>query len=722
MTLLFVPSAARTWRHAQVALWVAASMAACGGGGGSATPAPVVPPTENPQDAALSASKPGELVAYFQERLRLRAERGVSVGAYNESSTTGAAVTLAAPVVASASSASNASMAKADVSGTTVQEAGVDEEDWLKTDGTMVFSMAKDHAGTEKLLAHTRLMSGSATVTISLAASLPLGTGTQASGMLYAASAKRIVVLGSNAQSYGVPIPVPMLASTAGATAVALSGGAAALIAPNLSNASNASSPAFYTYSKPQITLRIINTTAAASGALAVEQSISIDGAVVGSRLIGNTLYLVSRHAPNVSADLLPTSASAADRQAAIAKLSAAEILPTISVGGVTDTLVKDTDCFIQSKNAALDIQISSITAIDLASPTLARKSSCFAGGSESIYVSLQSIYLATTRYTPNVETINGTTRQLYSTSVSTDIHKFSINGPDAAYKGSGSVAGHLGWDAAKKPYRMGEHKGDLRVLSFTGERGWFGDAAPVNTANASPAKLTVLREAAGVLSTLSVLPNSKRPAAIGLEGEQVYAVRFVDARAYVVTFRRTDPLYVLDLANPSDPLVAGVLKAPGFSDYLIPLGDSLLLGVGKDASDSGLVQGVKVALFDVANPAAPTELASRSIGKRGSTSGLDFSSHGINILQTNGVARIALPVRVNDKADYTPGLQSLYRWEVDLTAKSLADKPSVETADFSTLGASAAYNQFDMARERSVQIGDAVFQLSGGVLGSFAW
>ena len=662
-------------------------------------------------------------MAYFQERLRLRAERGVSVGA-NESVAIGVPVTLAAPVVvaasSSASSTANAGAAKSDVSGTLLQEAGVDEEDWLKTDGSMLFSLAKDSSGAEKIFAHRKMpsaaTSGSATVSISLVASLPLGTGAARTGMLYAASANRIAILGSKTQAYGVVMPqvAGVVGSASGSAAPSVGSSAVGVGAINASS--------YYNYSKPQITISIINTSAAGSGTLALAQSMEIDGAVVGSRLIGNTLYLVSHHAPTVSADLLLASASVADRQAAIAKLAATELLPTISMGGVTETLVKDTDCFIQSKNAALDIQITSITAIDLASPTLARKSSCFAGGSESVYVSPQSLYLATTRYAASTEMRNGTTVQLYSASISTDIHKFAISGLDAAYKGSGSVAGHLGWDASKKPYRMGEHNGDLRVLSFTGERGWLGDAAPASTANASPAKLTVLREAAGVLNAVSVLPNSKRPEAIGLEGEQVYAVRFVGARAYVVTFRRTDPLYVLDLGNPADPFIAGVLKAPGYSDYLIPLSDGLLLGVGKDATDSGLVQGVKVALFDVANPAAPKELASRSIGKRGSTSGLDYSPHGINILQTHGVARIALPVRVNDKTDYTPGMQSLYRWEVDLTAKSLTDKPSVQTADFSQLGASAAYNQFDMARERSVQIGDAVFQLSGGVLGALAW
>jgi uncharacterized secreted protein with C-terminal beta-propeller domain len=217
-------------------------------------------------------------------------------------------------------------------------------------------------------------------------------------------------------------------------------------------------------------------------------------------------------------------------------------------------------------------------------------------------------------------------------------------------------------------------------------------------------------------------LPNAQRPAPIGIAGEQVYAVRFVGSRAYVVTFRRTDPLYVLDLANPTDPLIAGELKAPGFSDYLVPLGDALLLGVGKDANDAGLVQGVKVALFDVSNPAAPKELAQRLIGKRGSTSALDYSPHGINVLQTNGTARIALPVRVNHLADFTPGYQALYRYEVELGVKQLVDKPIAQSADFALLGANAAYGQFDMARERSVQVGDYFYHLSGGLLTASAW
>jgi hypothetical protein len=238
----------------------------------------------------------------------------------------------------------------------------------------------------------------------------------------------------------------------------------------------------------------------------------------------------------------------------------------------------------------------------------------------------------------------------------------------------------------------------------------------------ASPAQLSVLREAASGMAVVASLPNAQRPAPIGLAGEQVYAVRFLGARAYVVTFRRTDPLYVLDLANPLDPRLAGELKTPGFSDYLIPLGDSLLLGVGKDATDNGLLQGVKVALIDVSNPALPKQLAQRLIGMRGSTSALDYSPHGIGVLLTAGRARIALPVRVNDKTDYQPGYQALFRYEVDLASKQLIDKPLVQSADFASLDVGAAYSTFAMTRERSVQIGDFYYYLTGGALLSGAW
>ncbi|MYI56275.1 MAG: hypothetical protein F4062_04475, partial [Acidimicrobiia bacterium] len=79
--------------------------------------------------------------------------------------------------------------------------------------------------------------------------------------------------------------------------------------------------------------------------------------------------------------------------------------------------------------------------------------------------------------------------------------------------------------------------------------------------------------------------------------------------RAYVVTFRQVDPLYVVDLADPTQPAVLGELKIPGYSAYLHPVGDGLLVGIGRDADDDGRIRGFKASLFDVSDPADPREM-----------------------------------------------------------------------------------------------------------------
>jgi hypothetical protein len=163
------------------------------------------------------------------------------------------------------------------------------------------------------------------------------------------------------------------------------------------------------------------------------------------------------------------------------------------------------------------------------------------------------------------------------------------------------------------------------------------------------------------VLRTVSSLPNERRTAPIGKAGEQVHAVRFVEDRAYVVTFRRTDPVYAIDLSDPTDPRLLGALEVPGFSDRLYPLGANLLLGVGHDSqswNDIDYTTGVLVSLLDVRDPTRPRELARRVIGERGSMSASDFSPHGTAIERDGGRVRIALPVSVHAGAplDVWPG------------------------------------------------------------------
>jgi Beta propeller domain len=331
-------------------------------------------------------------------------------------------------------------------------------------------------------------------------------------------------------------------------------------------------------------------------------------------------------------------------------------------------------------------------------------------GGSEAVYMSLNNLYIATTRWSYPT----GAANLVFPSDILTDIHKFALVGGSVSYRGTGSVDGHLGWDPQRKSYRLSEHNGDLRVLSFTGSFGWF-TLQDAQTVAPSPAKLTVLRERSSdqTLQTVATLPNSARPAHIGKAGEQVYAVRFLGERAYVVTFRRTDPLYALDLSNPADPKTVGELEVAGFSDYLFPLPNNLLLGVGRDADSGGRITGLKVALFDVANPAALAQRGTLTLGTEGSASALDSSRHGLNLLLKNNVARVALPVTLatTPYANWQHGLQKL---EVDTQARTLRTLGLAAPADNTTPAS--------LGLERSVQIGDNLYHLNNGALSGYGW
>jgi hypothetical protein len=116
---------------------------------------------------------------------------------------------------------------------------------------------------------------------------------------------------------------------------------------------------------------------------------------------------------------------------------------------------------------------------------------------------------------------------------------------------------------------------------------------------------VTVLTESEGRLVTTGMVGDLGR-------GERIYALCFQGPVGYVVTFRQTDPLYTLDLANPARPLAVGELKINGYSAYLHAFGDGLLLGIGQDATNTGQRLGAQVSLFDMSDPAQPRGLAQR--------------------------------------------------------------------------------------------------------------
>jgi hypothetical protein len=161
-------------------------------------------------------------------------------------------------------------------------------------------------------------------------------------------------------------------------------------------------------------------------------------------------------------------------------------------------------------------------------------------------------------------------------------LYAFELDGTDATYVASGVVDGEI-----EDRWSMDEHDGVLRVaVGPSHETGNFNS-------------VLLLREDGTDLEEIGRVDK------LG-EGEEIKAVRWFDSLAIVVTFRQVDPLYAIDLADPESPALLGELKIPGFSEYLHPLSGDRLIGLGQDATLSGMLRGAQAAVFDVSDLADP--------------------------------------------------------------------------------------------------------------------
>ena len=165
----------------------------------------------------------------------------------------------------------------------------------------------------------------------------------------------------------------------------------------------------------------------------------------------------------------------------------------------------------------------------------------------------------------------------------------------ETAYVGSGEVPGYL-----LNQWSLSEHEGTLRAATTS--------MPPWDERRQVRERVRTLQERDGRLVQVGSVGGLGR-------GERIYAVRYIGDTGFVVTFRQVDPLYTLDLSDPAAPRVAGELKVPGYSAYLHPLGDGLLLGVGQDATEEGRRTGVQLSLFDVSNLAKPVRLDQHAVG-----------------------------------------------------------------------------------------------------------
>jgi hypothetical protein len=416
--------------------------------------------------------------------------------------------------------------------------------------------------------------------------------------------------------------------------------------------------------------------------------SLELDGSYINSRRIGNILYVVTRFTPSFP-ELITHAETQAERESnlqLIENLDVNELLPVVLYqDGTTRNLVTTDNCFLppitDTEQSVYYPTLTTITAISLNNPSDIT-SVCLTDGIQGMHMSLNAIYLAA---------LDSSLPGVLGYYDNTLIHKFSISDAAPAYICSGRVSGSF-W--GNPTYLMGEHNGNLTTVT-TRQNHLTGRFEH---------QLTILGESATEefsLVQLGQIPNDSNSATIGKPGEQIYASRILGDRAYIVTFEQIDPVYVIDLSDPGQPEILGELEIPGFSTYLHPVSDNLLLGVGRNTDmvdGRQFFQGINVRLFDVSNPAELSVLSDISIGRRGTETPVSWDPHAFTILSdpATGMHRFTLPVRLHgahvaeDPAlfpwNYYPWThEALHLFEIDAGTQGMTAVGRVIANDFTS-------------------------------------
>ena len=438
---------------------------------------------------------------------------------------------------------------------------------------------------------------------------------------------------------------------------------------------------------------------------------IDIEGGFINSRKKGDTVYLVARHTPTAEGfHYYPSDDEmVAENQAILDELTIEDILPRVSINGTESALLNATDCSItdqahsSSPARSYTPTMTLLIAIDLqpanSEQPVVSQAVCYMEPTSGIYVSENAIYLTQVDYS------NSTPR--------TFIHKYAFSSDttgesveEISYAGSGVVDGTI--SGSSSDFRINEYADHLRLVTTR-----FTD----DTSDLFDHNLFVLAQSdtAPELNIVATLPSEERPAEIGKPNEDLYGVRFLGDTLYLVTFERTDPLYVLDLSEATDPAIAGELTVPGFSDFLHPVSSELLLGLGQDEN-----RAVKLELFNVASIANPYSLGTVTLAPEASWSHSEarYNHHAFTyqaISESTDRFSVPLSLGIYDEVEGYAEEDRLYLFEIE-------GKQTPELGSIAEVGYIRAESQWWESLQRAVFDGDAVYFINGSSVWSALW
>lgn len=345
------------------------------------------------------------------------------------------------------------------------------------------------------------------------------------------------------------------------------------------------------------------------------ERKIEIEGNYVSSRMIGDNIYFVGNK-----------SIYSYD----VARYNIKDLNEDYFKPSYTDTIKSSEEKLINFNDIYYFENIENLNYLTLAGFNLKANEEAdiktFLGAGENIYSSTKNMYVVKSKsvYDANTNTYLGR---------DTKILKFNFENGKINFKAEANIEG-----AINNQFSMDEYNGYFRIATTIGKT-WSMDEDTTNSIYILDDKLKEVGRLDGIAP-----------------GEKIYSVRYEKEKAYVVTFKEIDPLFVIDLSNVNNPKILGELKIPGYSTYLHPYDDTHIIGFGYDtktnSSGTGIQNnGLKMSMFDITDLNNPKELFNVKIGNSNTTSELTDNHKALLFSKEKNL--IAFPVRKYENRRY---------------------------------------------------------------------
>lgn len=303
-------------------------------------------------------------------------------------------------------------------------------------------------------------------------------------------------------------------------------------------------------------------------------REVALEGNYVSSRMIGDNLYFLSRNYKYYY-DEMPDE----------------RILPVFNDSLVDE--VKTVECtdiiYFENSNSSSFMMVGGFNINDNEEVCV----ETFFGAGDIVYANENNLYL---------------TKQIYGRDNKTVIYKFRLDGTNIKLVAQTEVDGYM-----NNQFSMDEYDGNLRVATTSYKtidpaiNDFLGMDVIDTTITTN--NLYVLNEELEVIGKIENLAKD----------EKIYSVRFIGKIGYMVTFKEIDPLFVIDLSDPTNPVVKGELKIPGYSSYLHPYDENHIIGIGYNTKDNGwggvTNANMKMSMFDVSDLSNPKEVFNVDIG-----------------------------------------------------------------------------------------------------------